>query len=56
MVYNHFVRVSKETKALLPSVREEFFRNNPKVRGLRVTEGYLVQRAFLFYLGRSEKI
>ena len=56
MVNNHFVRLDKETKGLLPEVKDEFFRNNPKVRGLKVTEGYLVKRAFLFYLGRSEKI
>jgi hypothetical protein len=56
MVNNHFVRISKETKALIPEVRAEFFRNNPRVKGLRVTEGFLTLRAYLYYLGRGEKL
>lgn len=56
MVCNHFIRISKETKEMLQECREEFFRSNPKLKGIRVTEDYLVKRTFLYYLGRSEKL
>ena len=45
--------MSPDTKHLLPEVRQIFLEHNPSFQNVTLTENFLTERAFKYYIGKG---
>jgi len=46
-------RLDQETKNKVPLIKKEFLRVNPKFKGMKLSENFLINRTFNYYLMNS---
>jgi len=53
--YNTKVTCSKSTlNLIMEDCKEEFLENNPKFRGMHLTQGFMLRKLAFYYLEREE--
>ncbi len=51
--YTERITVSNDTKLLLNDVKNTFLEHNPSFQNVTITENFLVERAFKYYIGKG---
>ena len=51
--YSERITVSPDTKQLLIELKETFLEHNPSFQNVTLTENFLTERAFKYYIGKG---